>query len=70
MVKSKIDEFISNDVCRKESNQHKASKLFEELKPTLSKEDINEISVEWSHFTRELPERYKLKDLYVNGKKS
>ena len=44
------DDFINNVLCRNESNQLEASKIFKILKQILPKEDIADIQNEWSHY--------------------
>lgn len=45
-----LEEFRNNIFCRRESNQKKAKKLWEELKPYLNNSDIQIFNTEWSHY--------------------
>ena len=47
MTKKILDEFINNVMCRRESNQHKAKKLWEQIKPLMSEENKNMFMTEW-----------------------
>ena len=48
-------EFINNLACRYESNQHKARKIWNELKVKLnfSEDKIREVETEWNHWENE-----------------
>lgn len=48
---SKLTEFINNVVCRRDSNQHKAHKLWEDsIKKTLNDKERHLFRVEWNHY--------------------
>tara|TARA_Y100001937_G_scaffold102173_1_gene140406 strand:+ start:438 stop:677 length:240 start_codon:yes stop_codon:yes gene_type:complete len=46
-IKDKIELFINELMCRRESNQRKANKLWQEIKPHLKKKDANLFETEW-----------------------
>lgn len=45
-----IESFIHEALCRYESNQHKASIIYNHFKDNLSSEDKHELSINWSHY--------------------
>ena len=55
--KNNLILFINECMCRRESNQHKANKLWEVIKPHIKLEDVNLFELEWKgHYvnTKEL----------------
>ena len=45
-----LNKFQNNVLCRRESNQHKASTIWSQLKLFLTKEEIYYINDDWIHF--------------------
>ncbi len=51
MSQSRQDQFINNVMCRRESNQHKASKLWQEaVKHTVPDDLKQEFLIDWEHY--------------------
>jgi len=46
-----LNEFINNVLCRRETNQEKASKIFKKLKKILTEKEIFDINDDWIHYT-------------------
>lgn len=49
-MKNTFDEFRNNVFCRRETNQYKARKLWEEVNVIMSDNDKILFKTEWSHF--------------------
>jgi len=45
-----LNNFKNQVLCRRESNQNKASKIWEELKNILTQEEIYDINDDWIHY--------------------
>lgn len=50
MNKEKLEEFINNVMCKRESNQHKAHLLWVDIRNGLSEEIVSKFEIEWSHY--------------------
>ena len=47
---NKLDLFRNEVVCRNDSNQHKAYKIWEEIKELLTKEERYQVNDYWIHY--------------------
>ena len=46
----KFSEFVNNVFCRRETNQHKAKKLWKELKEIIPTNAASSFETEWNHY--------------------
>lgn len=49
-ITSLINKFRHEVICRHESNQYQAKRIWLYLKPLLMDEDQEEISIDWAHY--------------------
>ena len=42
--------FLNNVICRNDSNQHKARKIWKEIKHTFTDKQILYFEIEWNHY--------------------
>jgi hypothetical protein len=50
VMNSNFTEFRNNVFCRRESNQHKAKKLWNEISKVMNDSDKTLFRTEWSHY--------------------
>lgn len=50
VMQSKFNEFVNNVYCRRESNQHKAQKLWGEIKELIPNDVSRLFETEWNHY--------------------
>jgi mRNA degradation ribonuclease J1/J2 len=50
VMQSKFNEFVNNVYCRRESNQHKALKLWKEIKEQIPNDISRLFETEWNHY--------------------
>lgn len=50
VMQSKFNEFVNNVYCRRESNQHKAQKLWKEIKELIPNDVRVLFEIEWNHY--------------------
>ena len=49
-MNSTFDEFRNNVFCRRDTNQHKARRLWKEISSIMNSSDKTLFETEWSHF--------------------
>ncbi len=50
VMQSKFNDFVNNVYCRRESNQHKAQKLWNEIKVLIPNDVRSLFETEWNHY--------------------
>lgn len=45
-----IVAFMNEASCRRDSNQHKAQQIWQEIKQVLTVEDARALEIEWAHY--------------------